>query len=48
MNKANYGLVLVTAGSPQEAEAIAHSAMQLDSATQVKSFLSDSPLKKGG
>lgn len=32
----------------QEAEAIAHSAMQLDSATQVKSFISDSPLFKGG
>ena len=28
MNKANYGLVLVTAGSPQEAEAIATSLVE--------------------
>jgi multiphosphoryl transfer protein len=30
----------------QQAEAIAHSALQLDSATQVKSFISNSPLFK--
>ena len=31
-----------------EAEAIARAVLQFDSATQVKSFISDSPLFKGG